>query len=430
MRSIFVKILLGFVGIVVLSVGAALFLFRTGDRDRQPQPFIERLLAYQCAQAQQALMLGGTDGLRTEIGELDATFLARHTLLDAAGRDVLTGVDRAVDIAKVKPPSRVPGTGGDFLAVGSCPDPKHQLLVAGTMGGPFAVTWTRIAGIAAGIGGLCYLLALQLALPLRRLRHVVDRFGRGDLQARSGSRRGDEIGDLSRAFDQMAARIALLVGAERRLLQDVSHELRSPLARLRFAIELAHTAEDRQRALARIRGEVDRLAGLVDGLLQVTRLEGDPGSGVVAKDVPIDEVVGRVIEDCRLEADARSVELSFRQPSPMVVKGDAELLRRAAENVVRNAIAHAPPGTAVEVDLQCGPDGMGIAIRDYGPGVPDDMLTRIFQPFFRVETDRNRTAGGVGLGLAIAQRAMDVHGGRIAARNAYPGLHVELRLPA
>lgn len=272
---------------------------------------------------------------------------------------------------------------------------------------------------------LCYLFARHLTNPVERMQKAVERFGRGDLQARVDLKRRDELGKLARAFNQMADRIQTLLTAERRLLQDISHELRSPLARLSVAIELARTDDDPEPHLNRIQKEADRLNALVGELLQVTRAEGDPAARRLER-VQLDELVREVVEDSRIEAEARESTVKFTAGRPVVVSGDGELLRRAIDNIVRNAIRYAPPATAVEVSLR---DDGHVIVRDYGPGVPDEALTRIFDPFYRVNADRDRASGGVGLGLAIARRAVELHHGQISARNAKPGLEVDVALP-
>jgi Signal transduction histidine kinase len=165
------------------------------------------------------------------------------------------------------------------------------------------------------LGLLCYAFAKQLTRPVEKLKNTVDRFGRGDFTARARSTRGDEIGQLARTFDTMADRIQTLLSAERRLLLDISHELRSPLARLSVAVELARTDGHRDGHLDRIQREADRLNDLVGELLQVTRVEGDP-SRQKLEDVQLDEVVSNVVEDCRIEADARNCTLQLISQQP------------------------------------------------------------------------------------------------------------------
>lgn len=273
---------------------------------------------------------------------------------------------------------------------------------------------------------LGYALAVHLARPLRKLRLAVDAFGRGDLAARTNSRRRDEIGELARAFDRIAGRIETLMAAERRLLQDVSHELRSPLARLGYAIELGRGG-DPGKAMDRIKRDVDRLSGLVGELLQLTTAEGDPQARVL-QGVDFEELLGDLAEDGDLEARAKGCRVLARLDPAPPFSGDRELLRRAFENVLCNAIRHAHDGTTITLDLRTEPGLIRVAVRDHGNGVPEEALGRILDPFFRVDDDRSRASGGVGLGLAIARRAVDLHHGRIFAEDAGPGLRVVVEL--
>jgi signal transduction histidine kinase len=275
---------------------------------------------------------------------------------------------------------------------------------------------------------LCWLLAVSLASPLRKLAHAVEQFGRGDLAVRVNSRRGDEIGALARAFDVMADRIQTLMTAERRLLQDVSHELRSPLARLSFAAELTRTATDRDAAAARLQKEVGRLDRLVGALLQVTRVEGDPLANQTDV-ISLDELLREVVDDCGMEAVTRAIRIEYKAEANATVFGDRELLRRAVENLIFNAIRYAPLETMVQVTLQSNGGTAKVSVRDYGEGVPEELLEKIFSPFFRVDASRDSSTGGVGLGLAIAQRAVQLHHGEVSARNAAPGLQVDIRIP-
>jgi two-component system sensor histidine kinase CpxA len=263
---------------------------------------------------------------------------------------------------------------------------------------------------------------------VRKLEKAVERFGRGDLSARVSSSRRDELGQLARTFDRMASRIETLMAAERRLLLDISHELRSPLARLGVAVELARSGDDPESALTRIQKESDRLNALVGQLLQVTRAEGDPSS-LRHDPVRLDELVEQLVDDSTIEAAAHGCEVRYEKREPVTVAGDPELLRRAVENVIRNAIRHAPRATAVEVRLARENGRAVVDVRDHGPGVPEEALPRIFDAFYRVEPGRDRSSGGAGLGLSIARRAIELHHGSIRAKNAQPGLEVEMDLP-
>jgi two-component system sensor histidine kinase CpxA len=275
---------------------------------------------------------------------------------------------------------------------------------------------------------LCWGLAIQFASPLNQLAETVRRFGVGDLSARVYSRRHDGIGDVARAFDQMADRMEKLLTAERRLLQDISHELRSPLARLSFAAELARTSPDREAAVMRVNKEIDQLTDLVQSLLHVAREDGDLSTRKL-EPVALDTLVRQLLEDCEIEAAARDCRLVSPASNHVELLADPVLLRRAIENVLRNAIWHAPPGSTVEVGLDITEGKASVTVRDYGPGVPVGALTQIFKPFFRVDSSRNADSGGVGLGLAITQRAINVHHGHVWAENAEPGLRVSVELP-
>jgi two-component system sensor histidine kinase CpxA len=226
----------------------------------------------------------------------------------------------------------------------------------------------------------------------------------------------------------MADQIQTLLHGQRQLLQDISHELRSPLARLGVAAELTRSDTERESAIIQIHKEVDRLTDLLEGLIQMTRMEGDPQSRKLQQ-VGVDDLVNQVIDDCNIEAGARHCSVVMQGESGLTMRADPELVRRAIENVLRNAIRHAPPHTHIEVTLQRKASNASIAVRDYGPGVPQDALDHIFDAFFRVDSSRDMSTGGIGLGLSITQRAVRFHQGEIHAENANPGLRVSVELP-
>jgi two-component system sensor histidine kinase CpxA len=241
--------------------------------------------------------------------------------------------------------------------------------------------------------------------------------------------RNDEIGDLGHAFNDMAERLETLLTAERRLLQDISHELRSPLARLNIAIELARHAEDRDAAALRLQREADRLTSLVGSLIEVTRMEGDP-TAVKFEPLSAGAIVDDVVKGCTVEADARQCRIVVRNEITRGLTGHPELFRRAVEYVLRNAIRYAPRDTDVTVEAADSSSGITITVRDRGPGVPEADLPRLTQPFFRVNEARDSASGGIGLGLSIASRAVRLHHGSLAVENAHPGLRVSIALPA
>ncbi len=436
----FRRILVWFVGMLFISlVGFVVTSYLSAPRFPGREPVFRRIPNFQLSESVRAYEHGGKAELAEYLKKLDTHFPATHRLLDARGVARLSGEDRRDTLARAEENQRA--RGGEWFGLRLRPprfapfrrvsaDGRYTLLIESEV--QQNDPWQNIAvygWIVGVIVLLCYALAWTLARPIRALRENVVRFGAGDLETRINSRRRDEIGDLERAFDQMAVRIQTLLSAERRLLQDISHELRSPLARLKFALELAKSSADPRTSLPRVQKEVERLSVLVNELLQVTRAEGDPDSRNVAH-IDLREFLSALVDDCRIEAEARGCTLELSVHDNVSWQGDPELLHRAVENVVRNAIHHAPSGTEVRVELLTSNDSVTIRVRDYGPGVPEAQLTEIFRPFYRVEEDRSRSnGGGVGLGLSIAERAVRVHHGEIRAENAGPGLAVELRLP-
>jgi two-component system sensor histidine kinase CpxA len=250
----------------------------------------------------------------------------------------------------------------------------------------------------------------------------------GDLSVRVKLKGRDEISALGSDFNLMAERLNDLLQSQRQLVRDISHELRSPLARLRVALALAERAEDRTKALSRIEQEADELEHLISELLSLARLESGQ-AGLERKTLRLDELVQGVVTDAEFEAQINDVGVSF-YPQSISLIGDPVLLRSAVENVVRNAVRHTPQGSCVSVSM-ARESGKGmIRVRDAGPGVSEHQLDAIFDPFTRAEEARERGAGGFGLGLAIARRAMQAHDGGASARN-HPegGLEVSLWLP-
>ena len=294
-----------------------------------------------------------------------------------------------------------------------------------------------IAVISSGL--VCYLLAWSMTSPVARLRKAAQSLAAGDLSARTGAPmrgRRDELAELMRDFDRMAERIEGLVESQSRLLKDVSHELRSPLARLSVALGLAQqkAAPEVEASLSRIELEADRLNQLIQRLLTIARLESGT-DGIRKTNVPLRELVDQVARDAEYEAPGRNCRISTSDSDEFLVEGDPELLRSAIENVVRNATRYTAEGTAVEIRLerQTNENGAEVVIRvlDSGPGVPAEDLEKILQPFYRLDDARNRQTGGAGLGLSIADRAVRLHGGQLRASNRPEGgLAVEIRIPA
>lgn len=281
---------------------------------------------------------------------------------------------------------------------------------------------------------LCWALARYLTAPVRRLRAATEALASGNLEVRVGASVGarhDEIGDLARGFDRMAGRLQEMVESRELLLRDVSHELRSPLTRLNVALELARDGDRAgvEESLDRIQREADRLNELIGRLLMLTRLEGK--SPQRREPVDLRKLLEQVAADAGFEDAGRGVQVRVQAGCEAVIQGDPEVLRSAVENVVRNAVRFTSPDSTVDIGLRCSDGELVVTVRDRGPGVPEDHVSRLFEPFYRVESARERGAGGMGLGLAIARRAVERHGGRISAHN-HPGggLEVTIELPA
>ncbi|WP_437604999.1 ATP-binding protein [Sorangium sp. So ce834] len=328
----------------------------------------------------------------------------------------------------------------ELVAVVLRRDPSFVAVATGPVRSPwmfFIVPETlplRLLAIVVVTGLVAVFLARYLSRPIHILRGATQRMAAGDLSVRVARRLAGADGEtlaLGRDMDRMAERIEELLETQRRLLRDVSHELRSPLARLNISLELVRrrSPPDVEPAFDRIERETERLNGMIGELLTLSRLESARGMERPER-FDLTALVEQLVDDAALEAEQQgcSVELGARDACSL--DGNEELLRRAIENVVRNAVRFTEAGTTVRIDLSCSGGVAEVRVRDRGPGVPEAALGDIFKPFYRVDDHRARGAGGTGIGLAITQRAVLLHGGEVEARNAEGGgLEVALRLP-
>lgn len=296
--------------------------------------------------------------------------------------------------------------------------------------------WLRIVLPLILSAILSYLLARSLANPILKLRGSTQELAKGNLDARciSVSARQDELGKLGQDFDSMAEKISALVSAQQRLLGDVSHELRSPLARLRLASGMLLDANDtgKERLLAQIERESERLDNMLSDVLRLSRLENQlklPES----QPIEINEFLRLLVGDLQIEAEADQKHIISKFDGHHTIQGNPPLLASALENVLRNAIKYTEPTTNVIVNLSRSDNtqGINITIEDFGTGIDTENVERIFEPFYRESTSRTRQTGGTGLGLAISKRAILQHGGQITAQNAptHSGLIVTIFLP-
>jgi signal transduction histidine kinase len=435
LRSLYTRVMLLFLGTVLLAfVGVVATSIYVTSQNSRPGSFFAANSRWHLRETLRLMQEQGKPAARQYLDRVNAEYATRYALVGSDFRDIFTGEDLSahrnapLSGSSIRPPLPPLPNGPPLVIRHRSPDGRYEFLhfprANANVGSVLPwYSWIPIAVLVLG-----WMFAFRIVGTLRQLRDAVSRFGSGDLSARSGLTRRDEIGDLSRAIDRMAERIETLLTAERRLLQDISHELRSPLARMRFALELARK-EPTPSAFNRIEREIRQLTLMVDELIEVTRAEGDPGSRSM-ESFHLGEMLADVVEDCGMEAEIRLIDIHLRGEYDFNISGDRRLLRRAVENVVRNAIRHSPEETSIEVQAERSNNNLRITIRDYGNGVDEAHLTEIFRPFFRKEEDRSRDSGGVGLGLSIVQRAVHLHHGHVRAANAKPGLRVEIELPA
>lgn len=449
MKSLFLKIFLSFwVALALFLVIAILLTLAFRPRSATWEALRTSALNDSIAAYEE----GGSTQVSQYFDNLEASQNVRGYLFDELGEEVSHRAvpDWAIRVARGG--RRAPHDGVLFPAPPvqresrASSDGKHRYtLVMGLPPGPrffFGPRGMPVPGLIIAIlssGIVCYFLAWYLTKPMTRLRAATQRLAAGDLTARAGnpkSKRRDEIAGLIRDFDSMAERLEILVKAQSRLLNDISHELRSPLARLNVALGLARQRSGPESAsmLERIELEAGRLNELIGRLLTLARME-DGEQRVPTTPVALDEVVLAVAEDAAFEAQARRCHVHSEIPAGnWEVHGDASLLHSAIENVVRNAIRYTRESSTVEILMEKSAGSKGaeaiVRVTDCGDGVPADALQKLFQPFYRLDDARGRQTGGVGLGLAITERAVRFHGGRVAAMNrAEGGLMVEIRLP-
>lgn len=450
--KLFVKIFLWFLAAIALVVGVLMFVTRTFQTEpmvtRQQRSTRNQMAVYS-GTATQIVNGEGEAGLRAFLSRLREVEPPRGVDLVAENGEVWFGEARDVEdsrevIARTFASNDLES---DFsiedrslgAAPVTFPDGRRFVLVLQweRQAAPslFFGSWLgniRLAGLLLTAFVVCLLLALYLTSPIRKLRAAANRFAEGKLDTRVADdvgRRRDELADLAHDFDEMAERIESLITSQQRLNRDISHELRSPLARLNVALEIAKQKSDTatQPMLDRIEAESTRLNEMIGRLLTLAQLESG-ATDVERVRIDLAELVRDVAADADFEAKAKGKHVEVSEVAQCTVVGSENLLRSAVENVLRNAVRYTGQGTSVGVTLTTTNGNAKVSIRDHGGGVPEDELSNIFRPFYRIGEARERKTGGIGLGLAIAERAVKAHKGTITARNANGGLQIDIEL--
>lgn len=454
MHSLYWRIFLAFWAALALILVGTVTVAVNATAHRTDRPWVQRGQLY--AQAARAFEAGGPEALRVWLKSLAGEPFSRTYVVQPDGREMLNrplpaslGGEAHASAAAGSPAGAIAPIGGALVLVAPGGSTYH-VVIGPVRDSPRLFGELELPGVPLAImaialivsAAVCFILARYLASPVDRLRLATRQMAAGDLNVRvlpALRGRQDDLGLLAADLDLMAERLRQLLETKQQLLRDVSHELRSPLARLQLALSLARREEGQaERHLARIGCEADRLEELIARILKLVRLER-PAHAVEHADVDIGELLGIIASDVAIEADAQKCQVSVQVHGALVVSGDAELLRSAFENVIRNAVRYSPAGSLVAVCASCEPaancaeqPSIEVAVRDHGPGVPESELKLIFEPFYRVDAAReHRSRAGEGLGLAIAARAVMLHGGSIGARNLDGGgLIVTVKLPA
>jgi two-component system sensor histidine kinase CpxA len=443
LSSLYTRVLVSFWAVMLLIVAGAvgvtwLVLVERGDE-------MPRVSADLMQGAALALRDGGEDGLREWLRATRARRPGVRVLIvdpdghDLLGRPLPPWLEHgpASGASEPPPPGILPARplpqlvddAGRHYGVAMLP-PRHEL-------GPFELPETRLAVLILAFATtfvVSWLLTRSITRPVRALGAATRALAQGDLAVQldpAVSRRRDELGTLGRDFDTMALRLRDLLQGREQLLRDVSHELRSPLARMRVALGLARQpGSDVGRQIERIELEIERLDRLIGQVLHLSRLDAKAGTAT-AESVDLVELIDGIARDAAFEAQPRAIRIAWQPPtSAHLVRGDAALLASAVENVVRNAVNYTADGSEVRLSLAREGERERIVVRDQGPGVPEHELARIFEPFHRVAESRTRDSGGDGIGLAITARVLAAHGGAATAQNvAGGGLELALVLP-
>lgn len=437
MSRLFWKIFLTmWLSIVAFSAAVGLIndIIARGQWAEDPANIFSRGMERISQRSARALFERGREGLIEELEAIPLIARSHIFVVDQEGVEILgreaalrtlTEANRPVQLARIVDAEGRPYTIHTFART-----PPGAFLAPGLQG-----TLLRLIAAALISAIVSFFLATSFTAPLQKMREASRRIAKGDLNARVGElkpARHDEIGELAEDFDRMATHLQSMQLANRRLLRDVSHELRSPLARLTVALEIARKkdAGEVSSELDRIQLESERLETLVNDVLALLR-ESSETAPSGEEDLDLSHLLEDLAETVDYEAPEDSPGIDWPGAERLIYRGDRELLWRAIENLLRNALRHTDPARGIQLRLDAENDReIRISVRDFGSGVPEAELEKIFQPFYRVQESRDRNSGGHGLGLSIASAAVRRHGGTIAAANAPDGgLVVTITLP-
>ena len=449
MRSLLIRIFASFWLIIVITIiTAAAIGFSYAERNRLAIENFE--VSDSVVEASEALRAGGREGLAEWLDSMPAITKSLVYVIDEDGKDIL---DRRLpsvvrlamrrfgqparprarmrrdspNLRPARPFTQLIGPDDSIYTVFVMPPKRMDARWFADRGrAGLAILALLISATVS------YLLARTISRPIRELRESANALAGGRLETRVAERvgnRSDEIGLLAKDFDRMADGLERAWQQQAELTQNVSHELRSPLARLRVALELVRRKTGELPELARIDAETERLDEMIGQILELSRLNADRVDE--PKPVDLGELVGAVIDDVRYEYGeiGSNASIKFEGVDDVLVRGHAHALRSCAENVLRNAMHHSPDGGEVMVRLSADGTTARLVIEDHGGGVAESELDRIFEPFYRSKKHAAKHQQSGGLGLAIAARAIALNGGTISASNSADGLRVDIRLP-
>lgn len=449
MKSLQVRILCMLIACVILCAVVLSEWVNIEFRNHGPQMFHHDSLRFMANHLEQLWSQPDHQQFDDFIAKMNLEMRTEFQWLDENGNDLRGGINRPEVKEKTSANTRKDrrhsnfGPGRRHLFLPPIEDSNDRLgFINVTSSGNFLlVQWVKIRppglppmlflSIVSVLLLFGLLMSNYVARPVHQLKLTLEEFGKGNLAVRSGIRRADEIGDLVRAFNAMADQVATDIERERGMVRSISHEVRSPLTRMRLLLERIRKQKDTANSISRLESEIQTLGRIPDLLIQMADIE-QGRAHLEMQNVGISEFLDFYVHRLEPVASAKSckIMMELKEISDLEsIRTDPEILGRCLENILENAIRFAPESTAIEMHCHKTDRQIVFQFRDYGSGVPDAELEKIFEPFFRSDASRNRHSGGLGLGLAITKSAVKALGGEISARNAQPGLLIEITMP-